>query len=355
MSEKTRESLAFDNYLQGLKSIIQGDTNRAIDLLTQTVQQDSGLSDAYFQLANLFRQTGEVRRAQKIFRDLLYRESLNSIFREKVEQSLIELYLITKDFDEANILATDRVKRMPDSAADRLQLTLILERQNNFEAAKENWVVYAKRAGISPNHKLALYQVEEVGLQPDLPPAQKILLFKKAIKLDPKCAPAYIQLARLYRSEKTEKKVLEVWSELLNLVPEKSPWIFQEMENYLYEINRYHELLGIYQKLSRKDGPHRMATHLALARHYHKIGEKDKAHEIMVKLQETSQDKDKALKELIRYYLEVDKNDETLTKIHSLLGEYANANLFTCANCGATSRVTVWHCSDCGAWESYIY
>jgi lipopolysaccharide biosynthesis regulator YciM len=160
-------------------------------------------------------------------------------------------------------------------------------------------------------------------------------------------------LAKLYQKEGREKKVLETWNSFFDNVPEKSHWIFNDLEQYLYDLNRYHELLGIYQNLARRNGAHKASAQMALARHYYKIGKKELAQETILAIQNSSPDKKSALKGLIRYYLEVDKNESTLSKIHMLLADFIKYKEFICNQCKAKSREAEWHCPECGAWDSY--
>ncbi|MBF0429865.1 MAG: hypothetical protein HQK83_01195 [Fibrobacteria bacterium] len=346
-------SPGFSHYVAGLNAVIESEQELAIELLTRSVELDSDLYDAFYQLGKLYTKKDELLRAQKIFSDLLLREGLSKDFINKVEIALIEVYTLRKKLKKAQALAELRVSKYPDDSEARLSLTTLLEKQGDFKSAQKHWEVYAKLTQITSKHRLALYKVELARNLKSLTEKDKRDYYQQALKMDEKCAPAYILLARIFRKQKKDKKVLEIWNAFLENIPEKSPWIFNEMENYLYEINRYHELLGIYQGLVRKAGPHKTASQLALARQYYKIGKKDLAHETIVSVLEEPENKEFALKELIRYYLEVEKNEATLSKIHSLLTEYVERKSFSCQKCGALSKEAEWHCSECGAWDSY--
>jgi lipopolysaccharide biosynthesis regulator YciM len=347
-------SAGFGYYVSGLNAVIDGEFEHAISLLTKAVELDSDICDAYLHLGKLFIRKDEIIRGQKILRDLLLRRDIDKSFRSKVERALITVYVKHKDFAPAQEMAEYRVLKYPKDSQMRLTLTAILERQHNYKLAQKHWQVYCNLSKSSPYHRLALYKVEIARHDTSLSSRSGLNMLQQALRLDDKCTPAYILMARYYRNENKRKKVLEAWDNLLERTPEKSPWIFGEMEQYLYEVNRYQELPGIYLALCRRKGNHQTAARLALARHYYKTGKEDEALNTVQEIKSKKIDKDMAVNELIRFSTEVDSKESSLKPIYSLLTSSLIMENFTCSRCGATSKAAEWHCPECGAWESYL-
>ncbi len=341
------------DYHNGLNAIIDGEEDLAVELLSKAVSNDTDLLDAYFQLAKLFIKRNEVIRGQKILRDLLLRKTNSSAFIKKIELELIKAYLSNKNFSQAQIVAEKRLTQIPDDTGMRLTLTQILERQGEYEKAEPQWKIYAKLSRIDPNPRLALYRVERLRKN-DLDSKAKKNLLTQAIKLDAKCAPAYMYLARLYREQNKKKKIFQTWELLLENVPEKAPWVFQEMESYLYQEKEYDKLLGIYQNLSHIEGKHEWSTHLALARHYRKMGKPELAKESIEKLYQFQGDIHYTLKDLISCIQGIGEQELTPdSPVFTLLSQYFENQSYVCSACQHKQNTPEWHCSQCGAWNSY--
>ncbi|MFC1584615.1 hypothetical protein ACFL5V_03600 [Fibrobacterota bacterium] len=347
------KNAGFKYYVSGLNAVVDGQNEHAVNLLTRAVEMDSDIPDAYFQLGKIFIKKGELKRGQRLFRDLLLRQDIDNDFRNKVEDALIRVYLAGKDFHKAQELAEHRTLKYPYDSQVRLTLTHLLEHQKDFKSAEKHWQAYADLLKIDPRPKFALYKVETSRIQKSLSRKTRQNLYLQALKLDPTCAPAYVLLARLYREEGKNDLVLETWNQLMKEVPEKSIWIFQEMEEFYFELHRYQELLGLYQALCRREGTHQAAAGFALARLYHKTGRKDLALETITRAHRENSSKENGIKELIRFYLEVDKTDAILKRISSSLDDFIGRNGFFCKECHAQSEEIEWHCPECGAWESY--
>ncbi len=340
-------------YIEGLSSIIENQKEIAIKQLSRAVELDSNLTGAYYHLGILFSDKKDSLRAQKIFRDLLLREHLEKSLKEKTERALIKAYCDTKKFSSAQMLAEQRVDRYPEDLEARHQLTHLLEMQGNYSAAEKNWKIYCQLSGESTDAKLALYQVELVRSDPNMPGKEKKKVLQKAIKLHQKCAPAYMLLARLYREEQKPEKVLECWAQLLDNAPEKSPWILPEIEQYLYEINRYHELLGIYQKLVRQSGSHQTVAKLGLFKQYLKLGEKEEALDTLKSIESHKLSKQETLRELLRFSLENQSGNQPYPELKSALAQLPDIFTYSCQSCGRISKEPEWHCPDCGHWDSF--
>ncbi len=344
---------AFNSYILGLNAIIDDDVKNAVQLLTQAVEADSELIDAYFQLGKLFIKQKDILRGQKIYRDLLLRSNLSEPVRKRIGVSLVDAYIAGKNFEQARKVAEKMVLKEPDDMYLRLSLTTVLERQKDFTAAEKHWKTYASRNKINASQRLALYRVEEARGLPSVETKRLRQLLNQAVKLDTNCAPAYVLLARQYRQEGKNDKVLECWENLLDYAPEKSVWVFKEIEEYLFEINRYDEILPIFQKLSRKEGKHQPAAITALARQYYKTGQKDLAAETILQLVDHVTDIEELLRELITYYLQIEDNGRILIKIQEILQRGNAFFIYICSSCGQKLETAEWHCPQCGAWDSF--
>jgi lipopolysaccharide biosynthesis regulator YciM len=355
--DRAGESTSVSNslYISGLDAVIEKQFDHAVQLLSKAVSLNSDIPNAYYHLGKLYLEKGDIIRGQKIFRDLLLRSDLDDNFRQKVENALIAAYISRKDFTQAQKLLLHRIKKYPDNSEAHLALAKILERKNNFEKALKHWLVYAKLNKIESKPRLALYKVEIARSQTNPQSTASVNLLKQALKMDPKCAPAYILLAKHFHSMGKTTKVLENWGLLIKEAPEKSPWIYSDMEKYLYELNRYNELLDIYKSLVRKKGPHETTAKLALAKQYFKRGEKKLAYEVLMSMRDQDIVKKITLKELIQLMLMADQEEKNVLKIQELFNSLLSLKSFVCKKCGRKSKEAEWHCPECGAWDSYLY
>jgi len=57
-------------------------------------------------------------------------------------------------------------------------------------------------------------------------------------------------------------------------------------------------------------------------------------------------------KEMLFHYLKDDRNNTVIDSLQNMIPSFINSGEYTCLECGKKSKQTLWHCPDCGAWES---
>lgn len=337
--------------IEGLSALLDKQTERGADLLAQSATENSDQYEAYYFLGKLQADKGNTAKAKRIYQDLLRRPLLPSAFRLQVETALVDVYKQAGEFVAARKLAQERVNKLPEEALYRAEYCSILEALKEWSEAEVQYIKYTQLTRKKPDVRLALYQVEQAIEATDTKDKQEFL--KKAFKYHPNCAAAWIVQARLYISEKKITQALEAWEQIFSTSPERSPWIFREMEDLLFESGRLDEAVDIYKELCHQKGPHVAYANIALARYYIKKQDHTLALEHLQEARAELPGLKIDFTELLDFYTHSINEAGGKRKLHHFVLQVLGQQSFTCRTCGHTKNENLWHCEKCGSWDSY--
>jgi len=341
------------NYIAGLNYLIAGEKDKALEKLQATVRLDTDFVDAYVKIGDILRQSGSPDRALKIHRDLAVRPVLPDEQRVNVMKALAQDYQALRQWQQAlsaceNILSTDRRNQW---ALD-MQLSLY-EEMGDWGAAYE---IVRKNSHIPKQEKstrLAAYKVEQ-GLQNVRAKREHDgrVCFRDAIREDPACIPAFLELADSYIREERSKDALEVLDDFIKRNPQFADLAFARLKQVLYDLGQFAVMEQIYSELE-KDHPAVVAGLLGLADIYEKKGSLNRAIETCNRALAIDPNRLDAKLMLVRLESKMGR-EEVAADMASELADaiLATSNRFVCQKCRHEAVDYFWRCPSCKAWNS---
>ncbi len=341
------------NYIAGLNYLIAGEKDKALEKLQATVRLDTDFVDAYVKIGDILRESGTPDKALKIHRDLAVRPVLPDDQRISVMKALAQDYQALGRWQQAlsaceSILSTDRRNQW---ALD-MQLSLY-EEMGDWQAAYE---IIRKNNRYSKQEKstrLAAYKVEQ-GLQNVRAKREHDgrVCFREAIKEDPACVPAYLELADSYIREERSKDALEVLDDYIKRIPQFADLAFARLKQVLYDLGQFAMMERIYLELE-KDHPAVVSGLLGLAEIYEKKGELNRAVESCERALAVDPNRLDAKLMLVRLQSKMGREEAAA----DIAAELSNAILstfsrFVCQNCHHEAVDYFWRCPSCKAWNS---
>ena len=233
--------------------MLRADKRKAIAILTDIVKQDSDHIDAYLQLGSILRDD-DPQRALKIHQMLTVRPSLDSNTRIEIYKSLAMDYEIIGDLKRSkseaeHILSLDKQNQWALSF-----LLSLGEKLKDWDYAENKAKKLQKITGDYNDEELAKYLVfrsQEKIKRNEFEDAESIL--NNAIKKAPKFGLPYKYIGDIKMAKRELVKAVEYWEKFINLSPEESHKVFDNMESALFDLGRYSEVENFYRKVLEKD------------------------------------------------------------------------------------------------------
>ncbi|MCD6595346.1 tetratricopeptide repeat protein [bacterium] len=341
---KIRYRIGNEDFIDGLVSIIENDTDSAVKYLHSAATNDTSNIIAFTLLGDILRQNGESDKAKKIHISLLSRAFIKSSQKARVYKSLALDAFAENNFQKAleyinRTISLNGDKWSYDFAAE------ILEKMGRWNDAFD---VLSKGGG--SNEILALYKVEIGKEFIDDNPHKARIIFKDALKLDPNCLPAIVSLGDAYSSEGKLKDALEWWEKITANFPKKAMIVLDKIESAYYELGEFDNAKLLYRKIL-KSSPELEFIRLRLAKIYEKMGKIDTALKIIQQAPERTVGA--AIYE-IKLLCQTDGLQSIEKVIDEQLTKFGESK-FVCKNCGYESDVPLWHCPKCDEWNSFNF
>jgi len=235
--------------MDALNAMLLADKRKAISLLSNIVKKDSEHINAYLQLGNLLRDD-DTDRAIKIHQMLTVRQSLPKETRIEILKSLSLDYDKVGDLQKAKneaekILKIDKKNHWAFSF-----LLSIAERTEDWDYAEEKAKDLKSLKEFSGNINLSFFTIQK-GLMhlknKDIEKAET--LFRKAIKDSPNYGLSYKYLGDIKHLNRDLVKAVEYWEKYMDLSPDESYKVFDNIETALFDLGRYSEVEKFYRKV----------------------------------------------------------------------------------------------------------
>jgi lipopolysaccharide assembly protein B len=252
---KKREEKKVDNtYLLGLKYMVEGENRRAVEMFKEAVRHNSENIDAYIKLGVILRQEKLYTNAIRIHKDLLLREKLSTEQKIEIKYNLAVDYIQSENEDKAMVYIEDIKSDKKYGPLLVKHLLDIYEKNNNWDKAIETLKIQAFAKDEEGKQKSAYFKVKK---------GEKILnegkgkeariLFKDALKVDPKCSLAYLYIGDSYLKEKRASDAINTWTNFCDKVPESAHLVFNRLEKAWYEKGHFSKIEELYLSLLEKD------------------------------------------------------------------------------------------------------
>jgi lipopolysaccharide biosynthesis regulator YciM len=344
-------------FTQALTYLLTGDRERALNKLRQVVKEDTDNIQAYILYGDILREMGQHSRAAKIHRELTVREYLKPETVSDIFRSLLQDYQAGGNYKQALICAEKLLAQNKNDLWTLHRKLSVLEELKDWRRADETWRKIQAISGEADNELLAFYKVME-GKQVISEEGREHegrLRFRSALKIDRRCAWAYLELADSYLREGRIEDAISEWKELFKKNPQMAYLAFEKFEKTIFELGRFEELEPIYTQLLEADSRNSRAV-VALARFLDRKGETEQAIRICREGLEAMPKSLWIKRNMFRFLASNNQVKEALEVGLEVIDMVTHeVNEFTCGNCGYVTRTPTWYCPECHKWRTFRY
>ncbi|GBE27511.1 tetratricopeptide repeat protein [bacterium BMS3Bbin03] len=355
-SKASKKQPIIDLYVQGLNALVDGDIERAAMFFRESAQQNSENVDAYLKLGDIIRKQGKPDRAIKIHRELLVRRNLMPGIRLQILRSLAQDYKTARQFDRALSTLDEILTQVPKDEWALTYKLKLFEEMGEWDKASRTLkqMVRVKKFTGDANRQLALYWVEEARrLFSEGHEKQGRINLRDALKIDSKCVPAYLYWGDSYIRENRADDAVKVWKNFIETVPEFSHLAFGRLREVLFNMGKFSEFESILSDLLHKD-PENLNIYYALIHIYENKGQYTEGINLCDQILETRPADADA--HMLKMRLLAHKKDcEILQKeVFAFTDRIIHPQeQYACRICGYRSEQPLWHCPQCGEWNSF--
>lgn len=339
-------------YFQGLNHLLNGETNRAVDVYVDIAKLHVETSELQFTLGHLFRRRGELERAIRMHQRLLDRKDLSDNQRQQAQLELAIDFMKSGLFDRAEVLLHN-LADTDYSRQARVELLGIYQQEHEWKKAIE-LAQHLRDDSHNYQHEIAHFHCELAAhamLHSREDEAEHEL--RAALQANRQCARARVMLGELAIRREMHEEAISEWLGMekqdilyLALVARSLLAAYDQLgrneegERYLMGLLRQNPDLDVldvlYERILARSGPDAVSTF---------VRERLREHPTMSGLR----------KVLEAYLLQAPTEQQPdLEIIVRLIHEETRENtVYYCQACGFRTRQYFWHCPACNEWESY--
>ncbi len=336
------------DYARALELLMSGEQEQALLALRAIVSRDSDFVDAYVKIGDIFRMTGRTEQAIRVHQEQQPRQGLTAEQVRWLNRSLVHDYWSAGKYDRG--LAHVNLLLEPDKS-DAWALhwkARLCEQLHDWDGAYEALERLLKVRGTSDPQTLAFYRVQRgKQLLAEGKGREGRIKLREAIKLDPKCVSAYLELSSSYREERRHRDALNILRRLVEAAPEHASVAFDLLEDVLYEAGDFGDIENVYTSIIQRV-PDSAEAYLGLASLQAKMGQYQRAIDYCTQALSKDPDNLAAKVQMARFLNAVGRHNEAASQALEVL-EQTNCyrKHYVCQHCGYTSRVPSPRCSQC--------
>ena len=345
------------HYMLGLNFLAENQVDQAIDELTQAASGDNDALEIQMILGNLYRHKGQVGRAINVHQALLQRPDLT-----RLEHAYV-LLCLGLDFrhggfiDRALEAFQEVVQLDPRNRYALVNLQKLHEEQQQWiEAAKVREQIAKLGDGRDEDRQILAFLRNQVGMSEarDGRTAAAAARYRDAIDIDPRTAPAYLNLGDVRAQEGHRREAVEAWESLVHTVPERAYLAFERLENAYREAGTPGRFVTLCQELIARN-PQDWRARLALSRHYVAAGQPRQAFELLLAALPHNPHGLAIHQEAWRV-LNALGLDPALVQQYVDLARQAVFYLdpHVCVRCRYRSTELLWQCPQCHEWNTFV-
>ncbi|MBU1650962.1 hypothetical protein KKA00_01985, partial [bacterium] len=335
---KSKASELKQPYTQALNELLEGNLEAAKERFQDAVREDTDNLDAYLKLGAVLRELNQVVQAVKVHQSLTVRSDLKAGQKVEIYRELAQDYEQGKSFHKAAEWA-EKILHLVSDHRWALQFRVrMAECVEDYQTAFSFTKKLNSAEGVKDSTRLALYRVEE---------GRKLIAAGKGrdgrikcregLKLDKKCAYAYLTLAESYIEEERESDAIKELDNLLEINPDKSYLAFPRIEELYYDQGRFGEVEQIYRDLLLKQ-PKNLSASKALAQFMNKKSDIDGVLRVCQQALEHHRDDLWIRRFMIRTLVENNRTSEIGPLVIEILDRVLDEQrFFECKVCGHKS------------------
>tara|TARA_Y100000996_G_scaffold406110_1_gene382069 strand:+ start:240 stop:1412 length:1173 start_codon:yes stop_codon:yes gene_type:complete len=351
--EKVTKNIFNAEYYRGLNYLLNNEEDKAFKIFTALMDVDSSTVETHLALGGLYRKRGEFDKAILIHQNLLSRPTLESELKNQA------LYELARDFHSAGLY--DRSEKIFKNLSETSkykhsceeQLIKLYESTNDWSNALK--MVEKSKSPLINNHKpellLSQYLCEISSEYYKNSEVEKsVTMSKKAIKIDPACMRANLQLAKYY-SHNDINASSQYYYLAINQNYKFCKYIVSKIIELAKRYNSSNMIMKTITDIAKKtDLPFIPDVYLFLF--YEK---NDKLADYYI---QQHKDQSEVTNFLVNHTVAVahQTNENHLSDdlIQSSKHIFTNDSYFFCNNCGYKSSILNWLCPKCNTWNDVI-
>jgi len=353
---RARES---PHYILGLNFLVSNQIDLAIEELTRAARLTSEALEIDMILGNLHREKGQVGRAVNIHQGLLQRPKLTKL------EHVYVLLCLGLDFKRGGFVdraleAFNEVLRLdPHNHYALVNLEKLHEEQHQWQEAyriRQQLAKTSEPAEQPRNHEILAFLETQLGelarKQGDLPAARA--KFESAIDLEPRTAPAYLNLGDMKLADGQVAQAIAIWEKLIEVSPERAYLTFERLQAAYPQS----ETPGRFPDLCRQliqSKPNDWRARLALARYLAGRGDPAGALELLFEALVHNPHGLSIHQEIWKTLLHLDLQRNLVERYVELTGRsvfYLDPHI--CLRCRYRSTELLWQCPHCHEWNAFV-
>jgi len=346
------------HYMLGLNFLTEHQVDQAIEELTAATSTDTDALEIQMILGNLYRQKGQVARAITVHQSLLQRTNLT-----RLEHAYV-LLCLGLDFrhggfvDRALEAFQEVVQLDPENRYALVNLQKLHEDQQQWADASR---VRAQIANIDgqkhgENQQILGFLRNQLGTdtarEGDTEAASG--MFREAIGIDPKTAPAYLNLGDVHFDRGDMPAAISAWEGLVQTVPERAYLAFERLERAYAAAGAPQRFVALCEQLIARN-PQDWRARLALSRHYAAAGRSRDAFDLLLAALPHNPHGLVVHQEIMRALLELGLDADLVRRY---VGETRDAVFYldphVCTHCRYRSTELLWQCPQCHEWNTFV-
>jgi len=154
---KRRRGAGRSPYVEGISALLDGDYSKALGAFREAIRDEPQEIDPYLRLGDAFRETGDVRKATQIHRELTVRPSLPKGTLARVLLSLARDYVQAKRLDRAAAGVEQVLELEPRNEKAMNELLDVYEEMREWDKAYLARRNLSKARKVDDTRFLALY------------------------------------------------------------------------------------------------------------------------------------------------------------------------------------------------------
>jgi lipopolysaccharide biosynthesis regulator YciM len=353
---RTRDS---PHYMLGLNFLVANQIDQAIDELAKAAQSAGDPLEIRLILGNLYREKGQVGRAIQEHQSLLQRPNLRKLEHANVLLCLGLDYKRGGFVDRALEAFSEVLRLDPDNQYALSNLEKLHEEQHQWKEAYAARQKLASRDGADQqarHQEILAFLETEIGLaalkRQDYAAAARG--FQAAIDLDPKNAPAHLNLGDVRFQLNDPAGACAAWEQLVQTAPDRAYLAFSRLEAAYPKRGEPGRFPALCRQLIASN-PQDWRARLALARHLNTHGSASDALELLFEalvinphalaLHQTIWQTLSDLKlppALVSRYVDLTRDSIFYLDPH------------ICVRCRYRSTELLWQCPHCHEWNTFV-
>ena len=346
------------HYMLGLNFLTEHQVDQAIEELTAATSTDTDALEIQMILGNLYRQKGQVARAITVHQSLLQRTNLT-----RLEHAYV-LLCLGLDFrhggfvDRALEAFQEVVQLDPENRYALVNLQKLHEDQQQWADASR---VRAQIANIDgqkhgENQQILGFLRNQLGTETAREGDREAAsgMFREAIGIDPKTAPAYLNLGDMHFDRGDMSAAIVAWEGLVQTIPERAYLAFERLERAYAVAGAPQRFVALCEQLIARN-PQDWRARLALSRHYAAAGRSRDAFDLLLAALPHNPHGLVVHQEIMRALLELGLDADL---VRHYVGETRDAVFYldphVCTHCRYRSTELLWQCPQCHEWNTFV-